>query len=1234
MPESFSFLNKQALALLQAGREEAALAAFRALSRAYPDQSVPWFNLAMLLHRRSSDEAYPAFAQFVRTAPNGHDPFVRFAIARLEEAGHPVPARQDSVGTKQEVANLVLERNGERTMVTVDNDTSLPARQVLDTLSEFTECTDWLDAYVVFEEHPELTSRFVESVLELRANATGGTEGYRARVNLNMLQRVREIGALAAFAEGDQSPLDEFRQMVRGRRVVEPVLRNLHGLPIDQVQAFLDGHAWIGQDDATYALLARRAEGASDEYRTNLSTIRVMLERHAAGKAVLGAPTGEHGPASAVIDDLFNRLQAAADEEMEAVACAGEAVLTSDDHALTGPERVEIALLTAEAHVRYGRATSCVYAFDRADRVLTEASLLDPSDVLDDWRLPLLRGNLAIAAFEETGEIDVLDDAVASLHDARARVGRFRSGEPPLMRVLANIRRLQAEATGDIRYLRESVALFEDAARIADRTDEDWLVNQTGLIAALLVLAEQGEGHALESAEDFVQDLLGRFSSEPGTGAVLWDLAGRVSSGLHDWSQDPHELDKAIERYRVALGRDDMRSDQVPHTANNLGRALTRRYLRSDSLDDLAEAMEVGDVAMRGMAPTSPGAVLARRNLCQALTAAHTRLPHDREYFSRAVELLRDNLRVVPPGPDRTLDLLNLAMLLLKGESEEDRCEAVTAFDEGAAALDPAQLPQEAIGVGEAVGDRFAQFGNWHQATEGYLFAVAGITVVTGRTASGRWQEALGTRLYDVVQKAAYSSGKCGAAEQAVLLLERQHARGMRRALHLENAELDAVAAAGRPDLAASFRSRAAELAALGPRAQDGHTFILRHVQRLLAQLEDVTRQIQAVTGFDQFGAEPDIQDVYAAAEAGPAVYWTTTEHGGMAYIVDGTRRQITTVDLPLLTEKALHEHTTRYRAALAKYQASIASLDEWDASIDTVAQWLWAAFTGPLAEALPNGGSLTVMVAGRLALLPITAAVDPDSGKPAVEIFDFRFAPSATALITATRAASRPDTSQALAVVDPRPVDAAPLRWARVEGAVLATRADRADVLEGEHAALTSVINAISEQSILHFACHGLASPHRPLDSYLLLAGDEQLTIETLVMNTRLPAVRLAVLSACDTAVVGDVVPHEVVAMPSALIQLGAAAVIAAQWPVSDTTAAVFATRFYELWRPGTQPADAFASAQRWMRTARRSEVSALLRRNAPDLDGIGDLIAELPLARAPFGSPIHWATFSYTGA
>jgi CHAT domain-containing protein len=124
-----------------------------------------------------------------------------------------------------------------------------------------------------------------------------------------------------------------------------------------------------------------------------------------------------------------------------------------------------------------------------------------------------------------------------------------------------------------------------------------------------------------------------------------------------------------------------------------------------------------------------------------------------------------------------------------------------------------------------------------------------------------------------------------------------------------------------------------------------------------------------------------------------------------------------------------------------------------------------------------------------------------------------------------------------------------------------------------------------------------------------------------------------LCFLSACDSGVAGTAAPQEVVALPSALIQLGAAAVIASQWPVSDAIAAILALRFYQACGEGTPPAPAFAQAQRWLFTATRTQISALLRTQAEEAIDGGGLIADLPLVRVPFANVQDWAAFTYTG-
>jgi CHAT domain-containing protein len=139
----------------------------------------------------------------------------------------------------------------------------------------------------------------------------------------------------------------------------------------------------------------------------------------------------------------------------------------------------------------------------------------------------------------------------------------------------------------------------------------------------------------------------------------------------------------------------------------------------------------------------------------------------------------------------------------------------------------------------------------------------------------------------------------------------------------------------------------------------------------------------------------------------------------------------------------------------------------------------------------------------------------------------------------------------------------------------------------------------------------------------------------------------RLAVLSACETLVPGTDLPDEVVALPTGLLQAGAAGVIASLWEVGAVATTMLMTEFYRLWRHQEEPVappDALARAQMWMRDTTNAEKLALYARATAE--GAAWLPPEagrrfrLALMTLPGGlearsyaHPDHWAGFAYVG-
>ena len=242
--------------------------------------------------------------------------------------------------------------------------------------------------------------------------------------------------------------------------------------------------------------------------------------------------------------------------------------------------------------------------------------------------------------------------------------------------------------------------------------------------------------------------------------------------------------------------------------------------------------------------------------------------------------------------------------------------------------------------------------------------------------------------------------------------------------------------------------------------------------------------------------------------------------------------------------------------------------------------------------------------------------------------------------------------------------------------GVHLVARADRGDQLAGAEAiemferavtiglrhgpATKSATLAAAEHAwLLHAACHATFTPAAPLDSHLELAGGSTLRLAELLDGTaRLPVARLAILSACQTAMTDfQRLPDEAIGFPAGFLQAGVPGVVGSLWPVDDVATCLLVARFAEVLfarAPGApiaprEPAAALRDAQRWLRRATREELLSALNRILdlawPDADSDRGSAFRLRAiytigesggpGGAPFESdPFAWAAFAAYGA
>jgi CHAT domain-containing protein len=421
----------------------------------------------------------------------------------------------------------------------------------------------------------------------------------------------------------------------------------------------------------------------------------------------------------------------------------------------------------------------------------------------------------------------------------------------------------------------------------------------------------------------------------------------------------------------------------------------------------------------------------------------------------------------------------------------------------------------------------------------------------------------------------------------------------------------------------------------------------LETVMAARVELDRVIAQIKVVPEFGDFLASPRFGDVARAASC-PVVYLIAAEQGGVALIVRD--RQVAQVPLDALTDDELRRRVASHLSAHHEYQDDpVDRRPGWNVALDSLTRWLWDAVMGPVLAALPAATAQIALVGGGLlGFLPLHAAWTADPGRRsgrryALDRTAISYVPNARSFEVAQRIAAEIAPRRLLAVVEPLPVSASRLPSAGTETlAALAAFPDDPVVLRGNRATPLAFGRAVGQADVLHLACHGFADLVRPLDSGVLLAGNRPVSLRDL-MASRL-RIRLAVLSACETGLLGTELPDEVISLPTGLLQAGVAGVVAAQWSVPDRATAMLMTEFYRRWRWDEQPpASALAQAQQWLRDSTNAEKSAHF--EAAAASGAGWLplaVAEDFLGYLDTGEPgrrdqagIHaWGAFAHFGA
>ena len=607
----------------------------------------------------------------------------------------------------------------------------------------------------------------------------------------------------------------------------------------------------------------------------------------------------------------------------------------------------------------------------------------------------------------------------------------------------------------------------------------------------------------------------------------------------------------------------------------------------------------------------------------------------------------------------------------IRGERAENREQAIAHLQQSLEVQTPEALPQECRTTATVMGRLQVEIRQFTEAMETFNTALDADAILYQTALSRAGKESTLSEARSLSPMAAYATAHHGNLNDAVVIMERGRARMLGEAMARDRANLD-VLRQQVPDLAQRYQDAAAIIQGLEQRERSSltttqptenadqaylaHSAAMREAQEAL---QAAVEEIRQIPGYETFLALPDWDTLSAAVQPDtPLVYVATIDVGSLALIVHrpapDTEPTVTPLWLNNFTETNLITLLTDEGdelipdSWLGAYTRRRANPKAWFDTMERVTHALWEPMMEPLVRQLQDMHltQAVLIPSGYLALLPLHAAwAEPqDQRHYALDSICFSYAPAARILTQAQQAATTPDDTL-LVINEPQPVRADRLPGTQAEADAVTVHFEPVHTLSAEAATRQAVQERLPLARIVHFSCHGGMDWDNPLQSGLLMANDELLTVQD-VFDLRLEAARLAVLSACETGMVGIDVPDEVVMLPSALMQAGFVGVVSSLWSVSDASTAILMERFYHFWRVEQHsPAEALRRAQQWLRDTTNGEKRAYYEQFIPQYGGQPGRVPE-PTARffrrafitTPpdenrFAHPFYWAAFSYTG-
>jgi CHAT domain-containing protein len=966
---------------------------------------------------------------------------------------------------------------------------------------------------------------------------------------------------------------------------------------------------------------------------------------------------------------LYNRFELLGQEEdLEDAIAAQENAL----EALTrGSEE--------RAATQLNLGTALVGRFDRfGDLSDLEAAIAAFAQVHDESPPGSGKGSLGLSYLANALRLRFFalgsqDDLDAAAEIADQVLAGTRPGTPAwftAQSTVGMVRRTRFGFLGQLPDLERALKMHREVLAGAPAGSHPWALGHFGLGETLLTRYKAlGDFADLEAAIESFRNALVAFPTGTGDHAGALASLGAALDLRYQASKQPGDVEESIALHRQALATVRPGSLKWIRWQTGLGIALSLRYDALGQEQDLQTAVSVLQDALG--APQQHGLDWASAQIeLGSILIERYRTSKRSEDLDQVVTATDEALAVLPQGSGEWSFCQEIRADAFRfrfaecGEKADLELSA-QAYQQLLDWLDVEVWPERIFAAASGLAELNGEHGDWDAAAESWRRAI-GVTSRLYQIQLGLMgREAILRRNADIHERAAYAYARVGLLQEAVVTLEMGRARAFSDALARDRADLERVreldpdgyelyvTAANRVrqlEAAEHARSKAMTLGGTTPPTEEA---MREEARSARAQLQTAISRIRTLSGYEDFLAEPAWEDIARVLDregSSPLVYLVSSFAGGMALVVeppskagDSVQASVEVLWLDEFTGACTRDLLSGNGEPgwAGAYESWLHNPGDegrrqaWFDMLDATARRLWDLAMEPIVALLRSRSrSHAVLIPTfLLPLLPFHAAWTEDATTPnsrsyALDAIGFTYAPNAGSLRAARAIADRTAPTSILVVADPRPTRTNPLPNA--EGEVQAAVAYFPDwqVLVHEQATREAVIEALPEHSVVHFSCHGRANVASPLESGLLMAGDELLSVQDFFAY-RFHGIRLAILSACETNLPGLDLPDETISLPMALLQAGVAGIAASLWSVEDLSTLMLMVRFYDFWRKDRlEPAEALRQAQIWVRDTTSQRKADFFKDSMPKL-----FEALIFLEPHKYTHPFYWAAFTYVG-